>query len=47
MEMLEAKADQPELLTAKDHNGLNSLHKVRCKVGGLLQDFIVTVRYVK
>ncbi|XP_018007099.1 serine/threonine-protein phosphatase 6 regulatory ankyrin repeat subunit B [Hyalella azteca] len=27
MEMLEAKADQPELLSAKDQNGLNSLHK--------------------
>ncbi|CAL4177582.1 unnamed protein product, partial [Meganyctiphanes norvegica] len=30
LETLEAKVDQPEILTAKDHNGLNPLHKAAC-----------------
>lgn len=29
LEALEAKADQGEMLLAKDHNGLNPLHRVR------------------
>ena len=28
MDMLQTKVDQPELLSAKDQNGLNALHKV-------------------
>ena len=28
LDSMEAKADQPEILLAKDHNGLNPLHRV-------------------